>query len=281
MKSAAAMIAPELPAEIQPSALFSLHMRAQTLIDESSFARTACAGCSSIAITCVQGTSWSRGCESSKGWTEDGRPTSEMSIPYSVAACAAPCTTCAGAKSPPMASTAIRMSNLYVEVADALGVRLNVLFARLHVRPHQLFEGVVGRSRVFHVYLQQHPRGRVHRRLPQLLGIHLTETLHPRRLGVFAQLTERLVALAFGVAPDDLLALEHFEQWRLRHVQIALLDDRGKVAVKEREQKGADVAAVDVGVSHRDHAVVAHLLDVEVVADAGAHRGDQGANLVC
>ena len=87
------MIAPELPAEIHPSARPSLHMRAHTHTDESGFDRTACAGCSSIAITCVQGTSRRRGCESSNGWTADGKPTSEMSTPYSVAACEAPSTT--------------------------------------------------------------------------------------------------------------------------------------------------------------------------------------------
>src|SRR5205814_4479244 len=42
----------------------------------------------------------------------------------------------------------------------------------------------------------------------------------------------------------------------------------------------ADVAAVDVGVGHGHDAVVPHLLDVEVVADARAHRGDEVADLV-
>ncbi len=38
------MIAPELPADIHPSALLSLHSRAHTAIDESGLDRTACAG---------------------------------------------------------------------------------------------------------------------------------------------------------------------------------------------------------------------------------------------
>src|SRR3546814_2020864 len=45
--------------------------------------------------------------------------------------------------------------------------------------------------------------------------------------------------------------------------------------------QGADVGAVDVGVGHDDDAVVAQLVRVVLVAaDAGAQRGDQGANLV-
>src|SRR3546814_1420165 len=45
--------------------------------------------------------------------------------------------------------------------------------------------------------------------------------------------------------------------------------------------QGADVGAVDVGVGHDDDAVVAQLVRVVLVAaDAGAQRGDQGADLV-
>src|SRR3546814_9375603 len=47
------------------------------------------------------------------------------------------------------------------------------------------------------------------------------------------------------------------------------------------QQQGADVGAVDVGVGHDDDAVVAQLVRVVLVAaDAGAQRGDHGANLV-
>ena len=91
------MMAPEFPAEVQPSARPSLHRRAQTAIDESGLLRTAWAGCSSMAIACVQGTNCSLGWLSSNGCTAAGRPTSEMSMPYSTAAAAAPRTISAGA----------------------------------------------------------------------------------------------------------------------------------------------------------------------------------------
>src|SRR5579859_8085570 len=284
-KSAVAMIAPELPAEIQPSARPSLQSRAQTFIDESGFDRTACAGCSSIPMTCVHGTSVSLGCRSSRGCTEPGRPTTEMSIPYSVAAWEAPSRICPGALSPPMASTAIRMKKrLDVEVADALGVRLDELLARLDVGPHHFLERVVHRRGVVDGDAQQHAGLRVHGRLPQLVGVHLAQTLHARGLGVLAQLPHRLVAIRLGVAPNDLRvlarALADLEERRLGHVQVALLDDLREVAVEEGKQQRADVAAVDVGVGHGHDAVVAHLLDVEVVADARAHRGDEVADLV-
>ena len=40
------------------------------------------------------------------------------------------------------------------------------------------------------------------------------------------------------------------------------------------------MASVDVGVGHRHDAVVADLLDVEVVTDARAHRRDEVADLI-
>ncbi len=49
---------------------------------------------------------------------------------------------------------------------------------------------------------------------------------------------------------------------------------------EEREDQGADVRAVDVGVGHDDDLVVARLLDVELVADAGADGADHGEDLL-
>jgi hypothetical protein len=70
-------------------------------------------------------------------------------------------------------------------------------------------------------------------------------------------------------------------QRRLRDVDVAALDQLGHLAVEEREQQRADVAAVDVGVGHDDDAVVAQLGDVVVgLADAGAQRGDQRGDLL-
>ena len=66
----------------------------------------------------------------------------------------------------------------------------------------------------------------------------------------------------------------------MRHIQVSAVDDGREVAEEEREQKRADMTAVDVGVGHRHDAVISDLLDVEVVADASAHGRDEVANLV-
>src|SRR5438445_6381504 len=95
-----------------------------------------------------------------------------------------------------MASTAIRTTAvLDVEVADALGVRLDELLAGLDVRSHQPLERVVDRRGVFDRDAKKDARRRIHRGLPELLRVHLAETLHPRRLGALAELAQGLVAV--------------------------------------------------------------------------------------
>ena len=76
------------------------------------------------------------------------------------------------------------------------------------------------------------------------------------------------------------LAARHFVERRLRDVEMAALDDLRHLPVEEGQQQGADMGAVHVGVRHDDDLVVAQLLDVELLADAGAERGDQGADLL-
>ena len=55
-------------------------------------------------------------------------------------------------------------------------------------------------------------------------------------------------------------------QRRLRDVDVTALDQHRHLAVEEGQQQRADVRAVDVGVGHDDDAVVAQLVDVEVLA---------------
>ena len=76
------------------------------------------------------------------------------------------------------------------------------------------------------------------------------------------------------------LALLDLVQRRQADVDVAALDQLRHLPVEESQQQGADVAAVDVGVGHQDDAVVAQLVRVVLVlADAGAQRGDQRADL--
>ena len=53
------------------------------------------------------------------------------------------------------------------------------------------------------------------------------------------------------------------------------------MAKEERQQQGADVRAVNVGVGHQNNFSVANFRGIEVFfRDAGAERGDQAANFL-
>ena len=77
-----------------------------------------------------------------------------------------------------------------------------------------------------------------------------------------------------------LVALRELVERRLGDVDVAGLDQLLHLAEQQREDQRADVRAVDVGVRHQDDLVVAQPLDVELVADAGAERGDQRLDLL-
>src|SRR5688500_20399686 len=69
-----------------------------------------------------------------------------------------------------------------VEEPDVLRVALDELAATVDVLTHELGEEDVGESRVLEGHLQQDPLRRVHRRVPELVVVHLAETLvalHP------------------------------------------------------------------------------------------------------
>src|SRR3954467_6301280 len=64
-----------------------------------------------------------------------------------------------------------------VEEADVFGVALDESATQLDVLAHEDREDLVGLRRVLERDLQHQPLIGVHRRLPQLLGVHLAEAL--------------------------------------------------------------------------------------------------------
>src|SRR5690606_7591184 len=123
--------------------------------------------------------------------------------------------------------------------------------------------------------------------LPELLGVHLTETLVALdhdvavALPVRVETLDDLVALLVGVRVVLLLAPRDPVQRRLRDVDHPLFDELPHVAEEEGEEERADVGAVHVRVGHDDDLVVPRVLDVELVlADPGPDRGDDGPDLL-
>src|ERR1700738_438090 len=68
-------------------------------------------------------------------------------------------------------------------------------------------------------------------------------------------------------------------QRRLRNEEMPAIDELAHLPIEEREQKRADMRAIDVGVGH-DDLVIPHLLRIELVTDPRAERRDQCSNFL-
>src|SRR4051812_31579649 len=71
----------------------------------------------------------------------------------------------------------VAVDSLNIKEADVFGITGDEAAAGLDVLAHQDREQFVGGRGVIEGDLAQHPHRRVHRRLPQFLGVHLTESL--------------------------------------------------------------------------------------------------------
>ncbi len=153
----------------------------------------------------------------------------------------------------------------------------------LDVLAHERREGLVGdRVDLVDRHLQQRAGSGVHRRLAELVPVHLAESLEPAHLDLAAGVRglelgqRRLVLQIRAIVLAELGAVQR----RLRDVHVAAAHDLGQLAVEEREQQRADVRTVDIGVGHDDDLVVPELREIELLADAGARRGDERLDLL-
>src|SRR6476620_6496233 len=169
---------------------------------------------------------------------------------------------------------------LDVQIHDFLGMRLDELLTRRNRTSHQHIEGFIDAHAVLDLDLHERPPGRVHGRVPELIRVHLTETLVALNLRPLAQLLDCRLALLFGVRPDLFLATLHpVERW-LRDVEVAVVNELLEMPVEEGQKQRSDMRAIDVGIGHDDDPVVAQFADVELIAHRRAERRDQRADLV-
>ena len=160
-----------------------------------------------------------------------------------------------------------------------------LLLSGLHLLPHEDGEDLVSGHGVVQSDAAQRALLRVHGGLPQLVGVHLAQTLKAAdvHLGVGvvgAHLGGDLVPLGVGVGHPGGLAPGELIQRGHGGVDIAVLDQGAHIAEEEGQQQGADMAAVHIGICHDDDLVVAQLLHVELIPDARPQGGDHGLELV-
>src|SRR6267143_1052599 len=174
-KRAAAITAPLFPALTKPLTRPSSTIWMPRTMEEAFLLRTAWAGCSSMAMTsgassiCAHFPAPEAASALS---TLSLTPTKITSTPSSRCACTPPATTWSGAKSPPIASSAIFIGNrdyerLDVQVAHGLGVRLDEPLAGIDVGAHQDIEDLVRLHRIFNLDAEQHAVLWVHGGLPE------------------------------------------------------------------------------------------------------------------
>src|SRR5436309_335852 len=170
---------------------------------------------------------------------------------------------------------------LYVQVDDFLRVFLDVLSARLDGFAHKDREqGVGGRGVLNRHLLQLAPSG-IHRRLPQLLGVHFPQALVPLVHDPFvAEFLRQVFSLFLRVRVVEFLPFLDLVQGRLRDVHEAAVEERPHVSEEQREEERRDVLPVDVRVGHRDDFVISDLLEIELFADASPDRGDERPDLL-
>src|SRR4026209_2236653 len=119
-----------------------------------------------------------------------------------------------------------QVSRSDVQEADVLRVADDEAPSRLDVFSHEDAEQLVGCCRVVESHLEEQPGGRVHRGLPQLLGVHLAQALVALDATLLGQLLagldaglDQAVPLAVGVRILRGLALP-LQLVERRHAQV-------------------------------------------------------------
>src|SRR5205814_1241398 len=150
-----------------------------------------------------------------------------------------------------------------VEEANVEGVRLDELPARLDFVTHQSGEDLVGLVAVLDLHLEQRPRLRVHRRLPELRRVHLAEALVALHLEPLARLghdaRDRLLEvrhlLRTLALPDRVRwfaggrelarqAAELLELWTETELAIDEIAVRGAVGARGGDQRETGVLTI-------------------------------------
>src|SRR5256884_3866175 len=170
---------------------------------------------------------------------------------------------------------------LDVQVDDFFRVFLDVLPARFDRLAHQDRKEGIGGRRILNRHLLQDPARGIHGRLPEFIRVHLAQALvalvgNP----LVAESLRHVFPLLLRVRIVELLALLDLVQGWLRDVDVASIEERTHVTEEQGEEERRDMLAIHVCVGHRDDLVIPDLRGIELLADARADRGDEGADLL-
>lgn len=165
---------------------------------------------------------------------------------------------------------------LDIEIHDVLRSGLDESPARRNIFSHEHFKDVISFLGIFDLHFEHLPDRWIHGGLPELVRIHLSETLVSldsfRRHFVF--IDDRLLLL-IRIDIPDLLSFRQTIEWRLGDVDVTVRNKLPHVSVEEGEQQCPDVGSVDVGIGHDYDPVVSELRELEGVSDGGSEGDDE------
>ncbi len=177
---------------------------------------------------------------------------------------------------------------LDIQVAHFGSVGLDKAAARRNQIAHQHGEGLVGLLGIFQGHLEDGAVGWIEGCIPELFGIHLSQTFialdrvaaTDALARLWVEAGEEFIALGIGIGINALLAVLDQIERRLSDIEVTVGDQRAHITEEEGQQQGANVCAVDVGVGHDNDAMVAQFREIELLTHRSADRGDQSAHLV-
>src|SRR5215211_7660175 len=158
-----------------------------------------------------------------------------------------------------------------IQVFHLSGILLDKLFARLDLIAHQRGEQLIRHRRRL-------DRDLVHRRLPELLRVHLREALEAGDTGVSVGLDTIHSLSQLGVVFGVVLAaiVRDLVERRKSDVDVAGLDQVSHVAIQKRQHQRSNMTSVHISVGHNNYLVVPRLLEIEALPHTGTYRAYQG-----
>src|SRR5262249_46314273 len=127
------------------------------------------------------------------------------------------------------------MTRLYVELFGLFRPLHDELEPRARILSHQFIDDAIGHDLIRNLHLQEPPRARIERRLPQDLRHHLAETLEARdlRLGPSVRALQNRILVRVVERPMRLFANVDAVERRLREIHLAVADELRHMAVDE------------------------------------------------
>src|SRR5271166_4845392 len=152
-------------------------------------------------------------------------------------------------------------------------------------RSHQTLDGFGGRRAVRrdHGDPKQRPLCRVHRRLAKIARRHFAEPLKTADFNLTATDKSRpqhLLLMRIVARVHRFCALRQPVQGWNRQIEMAFLDEFGRLSVEEGDQQRGDVRAVHVRIRHYDDLVITQVLGAILTSGASAEGLQEIAKLL-